>query len=202
MVTMPPRSLKSILISVAWSAWLLGQRPGERIVCVSYGDDLVRRHAIDTRKVMQSKWYCELFPDTVLTKATETEIETTAGGRRIGTSVGGSLTGLGGNWILIDDPMKAEDAFSAAERERVKRWYRSTLVSRADNKLTGRIILAMQRLHEDDLAGHLQTQGGWQGAHSPGNRDRRSTHPNRAGPASFTVERRRVAAQPRTAFCP
>lgn len=158
---MPPRSLKSITLSVAWPAFLLGLDPSTRIMCVSYADDLVRRHSVDTRRVMLSAWYQALFPGTVLAKQTETELETTAGGTRFGASIGGSVTGLGAEWIIIDDPHKPDEALSKLFREKVSTFYSTTLHSRLDDKQTGKIILVMQRLHEDDLAGHLLEQGGW-----------------------------------------
>lgn len=160
-VTMPPRSLKSVTFSVAWPAFLLGIDPGVRIMCVSYGEELARRHSVDTRRIMQSTWYRQLFPATVLSKQTETELETTAGGTRLATSVGGSVTGLGADWIIIDDPLKADEALSKQARDRVNTFFSSTLHSRLNNKLRGRIVLVMQRLHEEDLAGYLIEQGGW-----------------------------------------
>lgn len=77
------------------------------------------------------------------------------------TSIGGSVTGLGADWIIIDDPLKAEDALSKPLRERVNSFFSGTLHSRLNNKLEGKIVLVMQRLHEQDLAGYLLEQGGW-----------------------------------------
>src|SRR5205085_3949342 len=82
-------------------------------------------------------------------------------GYRLATSVGGTLTGRGGNLIIIDDPMKPQDAYSAAEREHTRQWFGNTLLSRLDNKAEDAIVLVMQRLHVDDLVGHLLQEGGW-----------------------------------------
>jgi hypothetical protein len=68
---------------------------------------------------------------------------------------GGTLTGRGGNLFIIDDPLKPRDAESEATRERVIEWYRSTLVTRPDDKLAARIVLVMQRIHIDDLVGYI-----------------------------------------------
>jgi predicted phage terminase large subunit-like protein len=84
------------------------------------------------------------------------------GGSRYATSVGGALTGRGADLIIVDDPLKAEEAFSEAARKRVIDWYGGTLVSRLNDKKTGPIVVVMQRLHENDLAGHLLGQGGWE----------------------------------------
>jgi hypothetical protein len=88
-------------------------------------------------------------------------IATTKRGKRIATSVDGSLTGLGGNLIIIDDPLKLGDAMPEAVRARVIEWYRSTLLSRGDDKTTTRIVVVMQRVHQNDLVGYLQEQGGF-----------------------------------------
>ena len=90
-----------------------------------------------------------------------TELVTTAGGSRYATSVGGTLTGRGADLIIVDDPLKAEESMSEPARRRVIDWFGGTLVSRLNDKENGPIIVVMQRLHEDDLAGHLLRQGNW-----------------------------------------
>ncbi len=94
-------------------------------------------------------------------KDTELEIMTTARGFCYATSVGGTLTGRGGNLIILDDPMKPQDAHSELARESLKQWYANTLLTRVDNKADDAIIVVMQRLHVDDLVGHLLEQYGW-----------------------------------------
>jgi len=158
-ITVPPRSLKSICVSVALPAYALGLDRTARIICVSYSDNLARKHANDCRALMRSSKYRRLFPGTRISKDTELEIETTARGFRLATSVGGTLTGRGGNLIIIDDPMKPQD--SESTRQSVLQWFGNTLLSRLDNKSTDAIIVVMQRLHLDDLVGHLIEQGGW-----------------------------------------
>src|SRR6266853_5566735 len=160
-INLPPRSLKSIVASVALPAWLLGQNPSRRIIEVSYSDELARKHARDTRTILEAPWYRRAFPATRVSprKNTETEFTTTRQGFRLATSIGGTLTGRGGDVIIIDDPIKPGDAESEAERRRVNEWYDKTLYSRLDDKEAGAIILVMQRLHEDDLTGHLIEKG-------------------------------------------
>lgn len=156
-VNIPPRYMKSILCSVALPAFLLGHAPEARIICVSYGDDLALKLANDCRSIMQTSWYRELFSGTRLSAVRHAvhNFETTAGGGRFATSTGGTLTGIGAEWIIIDDPLKPLDAMSDSQREKVNEWYRSTLYSRLNNKVTGKILLVMQRLHESDLTGFL-----------------------------------------------
>jgi predicted phage terminase large subunit-like protein len=162
-ITMPPRSLKSICASVAFPAFVLGHDPTRRIICASYAEGLARKHANDCRAVMRSSLYHRLFPNSLISSAKDTELEfaTTLGGNRLATSVGGTLTGRGGNLIVIDDPLKPQDAYSEAARESTKQWYSNTLLSRLDDKTKDAIIMVMQRLHLDDLVGHLLEQNGW-----------------------------------------
>lgn len=164
LITMPPRSGKSISASVAFPAFCLGHDPSRRIVCVSYAEDLAQKHARDCRAVMEAPWYRELFPATRLsrTKNAELDFETTARGGRLSTSTGGTLTGRGGSLIVIDDPQKPADAMSAARRASTFDWFRNTLSSRLDDKRSDAIIVVMQRLHVDDLAAHLIETGDWE----------------------------------------
>jgi predicted phage terminase large subunit-like protein len=163
-INVPPRSLKSITVSVAWVAWRLGHDPSLRFVCCSYSQELALKHARDCRLVMQSEWYRSAFPRTILSKDrnAEHDFTTTARGGRFSTSVGGTLTGRGGDIIIIDDPIKPEDAASESARKAAIEWFGGTLLSRLNDKASGAIVLVMQRLHEDDLPGHLLgAAGGW-----------------------------------------
>ena len=162
-VTMPPRNLKSITISVAWVAWMLGQDPRMSFVCVSYSNELALKMARDCMSIMQSAWYRELFPSTVISprRSAVHDFETTAGGGRLTTSVTGTLTGRGGSIIIVDDPIKPQEAYSKTTRDNVNDWFRMTLSSRLDDKETGAIVLVMQRLHQDDPVGHLLETGEW-----------------------------------------
>jgi predicted phage terminase large subunit-like protein len=168
-ITVPPRSLKSICASVALPAFALGHDPSRRIICVSYSEGLARKHANDCRALMRSDLYRRIFPAARISPAkdTETEVMTTARGSRLATSVGGTLTGRGGNLLIIDDPLKPQDAHSESARESLKQWYSNTLLSRLDHKTEGSIIIVMQRLHPEDLVGHLLEQGAWRHLNLP-----------------------------------
>lgn len=157
MINMPPRSLKSIIASVAFPAFVIGHDPTKRLICVSYGSDLAAKHANDFRAIVTASWYKVMFPHIRISrlKNTESEVLTTQGGFRLATSVGGTLTGRGGDVIIIDDPLKSSDALSDANREHVNEWYNTTLLSWLDDKTSGVLVLIMQRLHEFDLAGTL-----------------------------------------------
>ena len=163
-INMPPRSLKSIMASVAFPAFVLGHDPTRRIICVSYSGDLAKKHANDFRAVLETRWYQDLFPGSRIgQKDSETEIELTARGFRLATSVGGTLTGRGGDTIIIDDPLKPDDAYSEAKRNAANEWFNNTLLSRLDDKRSGAIVIVMQRVHMDDLAGFVQSlSDGWE----------------------------------------
>jgi predicted phage terminase large subunit-like protein len=112
---------------------------------------------------MVSPFYQRLFPHTRLSaeKQSVNEFMTTAQGFRMSTSVGGVLTGRGADWIILDDPLKPDDALSETRRNSVNEWYDNTLLSRLNSKETGVIIIVMQRLHQDDLVGHVRDHEGW-----------------------------------------
>ncbi|MDR1139062.1 MAG: terminase [Rickettsiales bacterium] len=154
---MPPRSMKSMCVSVAWPAWILGNQPTARIIVASYSQRLSEKHSLDTRCVMQSDWYRELFPEVELSteQNTKYKFQTVQRGYRIATSVGGTLTGEGGDFIIVDDPLSSTQALSETFRKRATNWFDQTLVSRLNNRKKGVIVLVMHRLHLEDLTGHL-----------------------------------------------
>ena len=158
MITVPPRSLKSIMCSVAFPAFVLGRDPTKRLIVVNYSADLAIKHGNDFRAVVNSEEYRGIFPGMRISamKNTQTEVVTTRNGFRLAMSVDGALTGRGGDIIIIDDPIAALPALSSQKaRDHVRDWYFNTLLSRLDDKQNGAIVLVMQRLHEDDLAGVL-----------------------------------------------
>jgi predicted phage terminase large subunit-like protein len=159
-INMPPRSLKSITASVAFPAFVLGHDPTRRIIGVSYSGDLAKKLSNDFRAVIEAPWYRALFPQTRIGpyKNSENEIEFTERGFRLATSVGGTLTGRGGDLIIIDDPLKPDDALSETKRSAANQWFLNTLLSRLDDKRTGAIVIVMQRVHIDDLTGFVLSQ--------------------------------------------
>ena len=161
LITVPPRHLKSITTAVAFPAWVMGLDPTRKFLVASYGGELAAKHARDFRMVMEAPWYRQLFPQTVNTpkRNVELEFETALNGSRRAVSLGGALTGLGADYLIIDDLMKAGDAAYPVERQRVKDFCEQTLFSRLNDKREGRIIAIQQRLHEDDLAGYLIEKG-------------------------------------------
>jgi len=154
-INIPPRYMKSIICTVALPAFILGHNPKASIIAVSYSDDLSTDLANKCKRIIESSWYQEIFPATKLSKKSTTDFETTKGGGRYSTSVNGTLTGRGADYIIIDDPIKPQDAISDTMREKTNDWYGNTLYSRLNDKKNGKIIVIMQRLHEEDLTGYL-----------------------------------------------
>lgn len=161
-INIPPRNLKSHCASICLPAFILGHHPAARIICASYAQTLATELSRKTRNLMETDFYKSTFNTRLGDKNTESLFVTTANGCRFATSVEGTLTGFGGNWIIIDDPIKADDALSEVKRENVNSWYDNTLISRLNDKVNGVIIVVMQRLHIDDLTGHLLKQNGWE----------------------------------------
>lgn len=168
-INVPPRSMKSITVSVAFTAWILGRDPTRRIICTSYADDLARKLSVDTRTVLDSLWYQKLFPRLELAsrRPRNTELITTQQGYRYAAGMNGAILGRGADLIIIDDPIKATDVFSEKERRRVNEAFDNTLYTRLNDKRSGAIVIIMQRLHQDDLVGHVLTKGDWEVASLP-----------------------------------
>ena len=170
-INLPPRHLKSHLASVSFPAWCLGRKPSAQILCVSYAQELADKLSRDCRRIVASDWYRLIFPTRLSPRHQAVpEFETTAQGCRIATSVGGVLTGRGADIIIIDDPLKPEEALSEAHRQGANEWFDHTLYSRLNDKQQGAIVLIMHRLHEDDLVGHVLAQEPWEVVCFPGDR--------------------------------
>ena len=110
---------------------------------------------------MNNPFYKDLFPTRLAERYAVHDFATTRFGTRLATSVGGVLTGRGANWIILDDPLKPDEALSGTKRKSVNHWYDGTVLSRLDDKEKGCIIIIMQRLHQDDLVGHVLSQENW-----------------------------------------
>jgi predicted phage terminase large subunit-like protein len=174
-INVPPRHLKSIAGSVCLPAYILGHDPAVQIICASYGQDLADKLARDCRSIMNASFYRDMF-GTRLRQTTLHDFATKAGGFRMGTSVGGVLTGRGADIIIIDDPLKPDEAVSDVARNAVNQWYDNSLRSRLNSKRDGRIVIIMQRLHEDDLVGHVLRQEQWDVVSFPAIAEIEETH--------------------------
>lgn len=155
----------SITASVAFPAWLLGHDPKTQIMCASYGQRLSEKFSIDTRLVVTMPWFKNLFPQFELLddQNTKAKFMTTERGFRIATSIGGAVTGAGADFLIIDDPLNADQANSTVALEGVNMWFDQVFSTRLNDPKRGVIIVIMQRLHENDLSGHLLAkETGWE----------------------------------------
>jgi hypothetical protein len=149
-ITVPPRHLKSITVSVAFVAWAMGHDPMLKFLVASYGGDLAVQLARDFRRVVEASWYQAAFPEFGKPRrSAEGELVTKSGGFRKAISVGGATTGFGADYIIVDDLMKATDGASPAAREAAWDYYRGSLISRLNDQANGRIVVIAQRLHEE-----------------------------------------------------
>jgi predicted phage terminase large subunit-like protein len=168
LVAIPPRHGKSLLSSVSLSTWMLGRDPSAKIICASYGDALAKDFAHQSRDLMLSESYRQIFPNSVLESTALDELRTTAKGYRLATSVGGVITGKGADIVILDDPMKAADAHSESARNTAYDWIKHGVMSRFDDPAKGALIVIMQRLHQDDVMGRLRDEGDFEVLEMPG----------------------------------
>ena len=163
-INVPPRHMKSLNVGVFWPAWWWTSQPHLRFLTGSYGEALAVRDAVKTRRLITSAWYLARWGDVFRLTSdqnTKSRYENDRTGYRIATSVGGGATGEGGDVIVIDDPHKTDEIESDTEREAVLDWHDGTISTRFNDPKTGVEVVVMQRLHENDLTGHLLAQGGF-----------------------------------------
>jgi predicted phage terminase large subunit-like protein len=163
LINIPPRHMKTTLVSVMWPAWIWTWAPQLRFLTASYGANLAERDAIRSRDLIRSGWYQQRWAQVELKSDVNrtNRYENTQTGYRFATGVGGEATGEGGDVIIIDDPHKLEEAHSDTARARVLDWHDGTLATRFNDPKTGTEVVVMQRIHEHDLSGHLLERGGW-----------------------------------------
>lgn len=163
-INIPPRYSKTEIAVINFIAWTLGKHPDAEFIHASYSARLAANNSYMARSIVESEAYRAIFPDMALagdSKARD-DWRTTSGGIVYATGAGGTITGFGagkmrpgfGGAIIIDDPHKADEATSDTMRANVIDWYQNTIQSRTNSPDTP-IIVIMQRLHEDDLAGWL-----------------------------------------------
>lgn len=165
LINVPPRSSKSSICSVGWPAWTWIQEqkniltgPQVQFMSVSYAATLSERDSTKMRRLIDSEWYQENWGDRFRLAADQNakrKFENSKGGYRLATSLTGTQTGDGGIILLIDDPINANDANSELGRENVLRWWQETMPTRLNDPKEGATVVIMQRLHQEDLSGHI-----------------------------------------------
>ena len=164
-INMPPRHMKSTLVGKMWPAWDWIKNPQRQILCASYAQGLSERDALHSRRLIQSRWYQARFGDRFKLTSDQNakrRYDNNVGGYRLATSVTGSLTGEGGDVILVDDPHNVVERDSKARVEEVLDWWDSSMSTRLNDAKTGVFVIVMQRVRENDLCGHiLARETGW-----------------------------------------
>ncbi|MGC2743860.1 MAG: phage terminase large subunit [Candidatus Angelobacter sp.] len=154
----PPRTMKSLLISVFFPIWVWTTKPARRFMFVSYSEKLSTQHSIFRRSIIESEWYQKEWA-TVFTLSHDQNVKSHYGnssrGVMFSTGMQATATGMGGDVLIFDDPLNPEQAISQVEREAVNLRFDTTFRSRINNPAKGVKIIIMQRLHELDLTGHV-----------------------------------------------
>lgn len=161
-INMPPRHGKSNLVTVLFPAWLWSMRPWWRGLFISYAQSLSNKHSKNRRDIIKSDWYQQRWGGLVQLSHDQNqkmEFENTARGHMIATSIGGSVTGKGGDGIIIDDGINPKEAESEADRKFALEEVGRTVSTRLDDKKNGFIIEVAQRTHHDDISAKLLAEG-------------------------------------------
>ena len=164
-INVPPRTSKSSLCSVAWPAWTWAQSrlgpcsgPHVQFLSASYAQTLSLRDSVKNRRLIESPFYKKYWGQRFSMTSdvnTKGRFENDKGGYRIATSVDGALTGEGAQIILIDDPHNATEVESDLVRVGTLQWWDEAMSTRLNDQHTGAYVVIMQRLHQEDLTGHI-----------------------------------------------
>ena len=172
-INIPPRFSKSTLCGVLFPAWVWIQRNktptsgnGVQFLHASYSQNLALQDSLKCRRLVESDWYRDLFGDRVQLASdqnTKSQFDLLSGGRRNTVSVGGSTTGMGGNYLIADDPNNAREANSEAVIQSTLEWWDMAWSTRLNDPKSGCRIVIQQRLNERDITGHILSQdiGDW-----------------------------------------
>jgi predicted phage terminase large subunit-like protein len=158
LINIPPRHMKSLAVCVFWPAWEWIVQPETRFLFSSYAEQLSKRDSLKTRRLITSPWYLDRWGDNYTITSDQNEkmrFENNLGGYRVATSVGGIGTGEGGDRIVVDDPHNVKDGESDLRRKACLIWWDETMSSRINDPATSAKIIIMQRIHENDLSGHI-----------------------------------------------
>ncbi len=174
-INIPPRMMKSLSVSVFWPAWTWLSRPETQFLFASYSIKLALRDAVQMRQVVESVGHASRTDGSLLERVgyqgvlrllgrdwviaedqnQKGEFTNTAGGGRMSTSVTATVTGFGGDIIVADDPHNALEGNSEVKREEVLNWWDGAITSRMNQPKKSVRVVVMQRLHEEDLCGHI-----------------------------------------------
>lgn len=163
-INMPPRYGKSLFTTVQFPVWSWIKNPNLKYIFASYAQNLSTKHSLDRRNIIQSFWFQSAWGKSFKLQDDENQKMEFANDKRgsmIATSMQGSVTGKGADFVIVDDPHNPMQAESDTQRESVIQAFDSMFTTRLNSQKTGRIIVIMQRLHDKDLSGHLLGQKKW-----------------------------------------
>jgi predicted phage terminase large subunit-like protein len=167
LITMPPRHLKSTIVSVLFPPWCWLHDPTERFLTASYAADLATRDAVASRTLIESAWF-QRWPVRIdQTQNRQDRFSNTQRGYRLVTSVGGSTTGEGGDILVLDDPHNIREAESEATRTEAVLWHNRIWSTRGNNPATACRVVVCQRSHHQDVAGDILAKGGYEHLNLP-----------------------------------
>lgn len=158
LINIPPRHTKSTLISVIWPVWIWLQSPSERFLCASYSLDLSTRDNARKRHIIEDPWFVERFSSIfTLTGDQNTKrfFQNNQNGYHMAVSTGGSTTGQGGSYLLLDDPHNVDETYSDVERQSAVTWFREVWTNRLNNQKKDKMVVVGQRIHENDVCGYI-----------------------------------------------
>src|SRR5271155_3700297 len=164
LINVPPRHMKSLLVSVFWPAWEWIKHPERRWLYSSYAASLSIRDSVKCRRLIESPWYRSRWGHVFSLTGDQNakmRFDNNRSGYRLSTSVGGSVTGEGGDRIVCDDPHKVDEVHSDTVRKAALDWWDVAMSTRVNDPKTSAKVVVMQRCHQQDLSGHLLEQGGW-----------------------------------------
>lgn len=164
LINIPPRCSKTTVASIVWPAWTWARAersywsgPKVKFLCSSYNSNLSLINANAQRQLLTSPWYQSKWPINLRDDAnSKSDFRNTSGGARQSTSVGGSLLGLGGDVLIVDDPHNTETekvVETDADRAKVASWWKELSSTRLNDPKRSAIVVVMQRLHQGDLSG-------------------------------------------------
>ena len=153
-INLPPRCLKSLAASIALPVWMHGRDPHLKIMSIAGSKELGGDFHRATLDLMKSE-RCRALFSHLKPKIHKDTLVLPHGGQRIAGVVGGILVGRGADLIVVDDPIAPARVHDEAKRRAVNKWFDAEVIPRLNDKKTGRVVVVMQRLHHDDLCGHL-----------------------------------------------
>lgn len=163
LLNLPPRTGKSNVISVFFVAWCWAKDPGLRFLYTSYAQTLSIRDSVACRRLITSKWFQSTWGDKFKLMSdvnNKLRFDNNKSGYRIASSVGGTNTGLGGDFVICDDPNNVKNVESETIRTGINEWWDYVMSTRVCNFKTARWIVAQQRTHSLDLSGHVLSKEG------------------------------------------